>query len=116
MTFSDQIKERKVILTGSCEILASDISSIVDAFETRIMELESDLDNAREDLELEKALTVKLKGLLDGGLVELVGELVKHIEDAECCHCQGGYESVETGCTIHCISGVLLTKAKEAMP
>ena len=65
MTFSDQIKERKGILTGACEILASEIGSVVDAFEYRIMELESDLDNAREDLENEQALTVKLKGLLD---------------------------------------------------
>ena len=65
MTFSDQIKERKEIVESAINTLSVDALSLVGAFEIRIDELESDLDNAREDLELEKALTVKLKGLLD---------------------------------------------------
>ena len=80
MIFSDQIKERKHVLNQSRIMLTGDTDAIINDFETHIMELESDLDNAREDLELEKALTKKLKGLLDGGLVESVGELVEALE------------------------------------
>jgi len=76
MTFSDQIKERKQVLEESRNMLTTDTDAIINAFETHIMELESDLDNAREDLELEKALTTKLKGKLDGELVGLVLELI----------------------------------------
>ena len=58
MTFSDQIKERKQVLHESRVLATLDADSLTDALEYRIEELET-------DLELEKALTVKLKGLLD---------------------------------------------------
>ena len=58
MTFSDQIKERKQVLNESRIMLTTDTDGLTDALEYRIEELET-------DLELEKALTVKLKGLLD---------------------------------------------------
>ena len=116
MTFSDQIKELKHVLNQSRIMLTGDTDSIVNAFEIRIMELESDLDNAREDLELEKALTKKLKGLLDGGLVDLVGELVKVlvvVEDYRNIHhtYQVGKDSNLRGEIAY-----VLTKAKESMP
>ena len=63
MKFSDQIKERKQVLEESRTMLTTDTDGLTDALEYRIEELET-------DLELEKALTVKLKGLLDGELVE----------------------------------------------
>ena len=56
-SFSDQIKERKQVLNESRIMLTTDTDGLTDALEYRIEELET-------DLELEKALTVKLKGLL----------------------------------------------------
>jgi len=54
MTFSDQIKERKQTLNESRIMLTCDTDSLTDTLELRIDELESDFDNAREDLELKR--------------------------------------------------------------
>ncbi len=76
MTFSDQIKDADAWVAEAIEELTKASAAREEIRTHHVNELESDLDNAREDLELEKALTAKLKGLLDGGMVELVGELV----------------------------------------
>lgn len=121
MTFSDQIKERKEIHMTAVGIHGASVNSVFECFEYRIMELESDLDNAREDLENEKALTKKLKGLLDGGLVELVGELVEALEAyVRFCDDCTALDILDTGDCMemnhaNTISLAVLTKAKEAM-
>jgi len=111
MTFSDQIKERKEIVELSCQVACADQDLLVTSLELRIMELESDLDNAREDLELEQALTKKLKGLLDGGLVDLCGELVTALEST--------MMYIDADAVLKCHAGpvrAVLTKAKEVTP
>jgi hypothetical protein len=65
-TFAEEIKERKQILDAARQTLAGETDVVINRLEYRICELESDLDNAHEDLENEKALTKKLKCLLDG--------------------------------------------------
>ena len=115
MNFSDQIKELKEMHAEALTQQQQAVARIVDCFETQIMHIESDLDNDREDLELEKTLTVKLKGLLDGGLVELVGELVAKMEEtctSQCC----GYSSKACMSTLGCDIDAVLTKAEESMP
>ena len=66
MTYADEIKERKEngLMPGLSYNAAMD--SLFECQERHIMEQQTDLDNAREDLENEKELTAKLKGLLDG--------------------------------------------------
>ena len=113
MTFSDQIKELKEMHAEALTQQQQAVARIVDCFETHIMELKSDLDNAREDLDNEKALTVKLKGLLDGGLVELVGELVSILNRFAICFVND--ERPEIAYKVKEASRVL-TKAKGAMP
>lgn len=111
MEFSDQIKERKQILAESRHTLTNHTDFLTDALEHRIMELESDVENLQEDLENQKDLTKKLKGLLDGGLVELVGELITALDatmlyidaDSVLKHHAGPVRAT-------------LTKAKESMP
>jgi hypothetical protein len=65
-TFAEEIRDRKVTLAEARNALTMNTDLLVNALEVRILELGSDLDNAHEDLENEKALTKKLKGLLDG--------------------------------------------------
>lgn len=112
MKFSEQIKERKQVLEESRVMLTTDTDAIVNAFETRIMELESDLDNAREDLENEQILTKKLKGLLDGGLVELVGELVKVVDS----YCLTSCPIIPGKGCAGCVTRDILKRAKETLP
>jgi hypothetical protein len=81
MTFAEEIRERKATLGEDRNAQTMNTDLLVNALEVRILELGSDLDNAHEDLENEKALTKKLKGLLDGGMVELVGELLESLEN-----------------------------------
>jgi hypothetical protein len=64
-TFAEEIKERKVRLKGSREAYEAETSYTINALEYRIEELGSDLDNAHEDLENEKALTADLKKRLE---------------------------------------------------
>jgi ribosome assembly protein YihI (activator of Der GTPase) len=80
MTFAEEIRERKATLAEARNALTMNTDLLVNALEVRILELESDLDNAHEDLENDKALTVKLKGLLDGK-TEMVGELLEALGD-----------------------------------
>lgn len=108
MNFPDQIKERKEILEAAGKVLADETYSLVAALETRINELESDLEN-------EQDLTKKLKGLLDGGLV---GELVVNLENVTTQLKM--YHETRTGfaedANIITHAEVAITKAKESMP
>jgi chromosome segregation ATPase len=79
MTFAEEIRDRKAILGEARNALTMNTDLLTNALEVRILELESDLDNAHEDLENEKALTKKLKGLLDGKAV-MVSELLEALE------------------------------------
>lgn len=115
MNFTDQIKERKENLKAARQVHDTETSYLINSFEYRIEELDT-------DLELEKELTEKLKGLLDGGLVDLVGELVEHVKQ-KCKICESeidlhnsvaGAKHME--CPVPCQISVLIAKAKEATP
>jgi chromosome segregation ATPase len=115
MNFAEEIKERKERMYDANALALSTAYGLVDALELRIEELGSDLDNAHEDIEREKALTKKLKGKLDG-MVELVGELVvvgsatKDFIGVRC-----GNTDAVANAVVEAAEDVL-TKAKESMP
>ena len=102
MTFSDQIKERKQVLNESRIMLTTDTDGLTDALEYRIEELET-------DLELEKALTVKQKGLLDGELLEALENLQAQIQQVN------DGDRPYTGFDTELIDAAI-AKAKESMP
>jgi hypothetical protein len=64
-TFADEIRERKATLAEARNSLTMNTDLLVNALEVRILELDSDLDNAHEDLENEKALTRELKDTIE---------------------------------------------------
>ena len=120
MTFAEEIKELTEIVANSEQTLATEKVALTNSFEYRIMSLESDLDNAHDDIENEKALTKKLKGKLDG-MVELVGELVMNLNgnvNAWCSLVNSGDAGNwnPEGDTHIASARVVLTKAKESMP
>lgn len=65
MNFADEIRERKATLGEARNALTMNTDLIVNALEVRILELGSDLENLEQDLENEKLLVCKLKGLLE---------------------------------------------------
>lgn len=115
MTYDDEIKDLQEDLAEAIQAQGLAIARTRVRSARQIDEQESDLDNAREDLENEKALTKKLKALLDGGLVELVGELVSEQAFGCTTHCCG-YESTACNSVKKCSTRDVLTKAKEVMP
>jgi hypothetical protein len=105
-TFAEDIKERKDFVKASRQAAGLEADALVTALEYRINELEADLEN-------EQDLTVKLKGLLDGGLVELVGELS---ESLQCLvDCISETRGTDANAALHLAYSVI-TKAKESMP
>jgi hypothetical protein len=114
MTFSEEIKEHKDEVSASRQAAMSDADGLVDALELRIDELDSDLDNAHEDLENEQALTKKLKGLIDGGLVGLVSKLVAGFEQIS--FMSRNNDAPTSPETIAGLADICITKAKESMP
>ncbi len=107
MNYDDEIKERKEILNVARMNLTCETDLLTDALELRIMEQDALILEQSDSL-------IALRATLDGGMVELVGELVETLKAERCHHCKnetGGPVSCE-GCEIF----PLLTKAKEVMP
>ena len=113
MTYDDEIKERKEIEAVALAGYIGARSGVVHCFETRIMHLDADLEEARQDLENEKALTAKLKGLLDGGMVELVGEMDIRLMNLLV---MIKLENIEDSANDIALTIALLKKSKEVMP
>ena len=86
MTYADEIKERKEIAAHTSALHTVELSGVFECFELRIMEQDALILEQSDSL-------IALRASLDGGMVELVGELVKPIH-IHCNKCSPG----ETNC------------------
>ena len=119
LNFKEKLERHKDEVTSTVESMEFYAMAYITDLENRVSALDADLEN-------EKDLTKKLKGLLDAGLVELVGELVGAIENTrETVVLMAAYPGVTVPVkrtndmyvsVIDRQVKAVLTKAKESMP